>query len=167
MKRPPVALIASTVAALAATGCSDGGGVDTPRADRAHAAVTSNDYVASPTLGRGTSVRLFAIPGLGRFGASCTRPGEVRISYRVEAGGTSQIVTTATPRGTGSNTWADPGERVTVSIGPRTGPRVDWQVGLLAEGRIGVLTGSFTVARLAKTFGCFVTGTAHTAKRLR
>jgi hypothetical protein len=76
-------------------------------------------------------------------------------------------VTTATPGGTESNAWADPGERVSVPIGPRRGPRVDWQIGLLSEGRIHVLTASFTVARLAKTFGCFVTATAHTAKRLR
>jgi hypothetical protein len=140
----------------------------TPRGGgAAPAAVSSSDYVASPTLGRGTAERLFAIPGLGAFRASCTRPGEARIAYRAERGGATQIVTTAAPGGTESKAWADPGERASVPIGPRRGPRVDWQIGLLSEGRIHVLTASFTVARLAKTFGCFVTGTAHAAKRLR
>ena len=166
MNRRPAALIASTATALAVTGCG-GGDVDaTPRSDATHAAVSSTDYVASPTLGRGTAARLFAIPGLGRFGASCGRPGVARISYTAAPGGATQIVTTETPGGTGSNTWADPGERVAAPIGARTGPRVDWQVGLLSEGRIEVLTASFTVARMPE-FGCFVTGKAHTAKRPR
>jgi hypothetical protein len=167
MRRSSAALVASAAAALVATGCGGGDTAATPRGKAAPAAVSSSDYVASSTLGRGTAARLFAITGLGTFRASCIRPGEARISYRVEPGGTGQIVTTATPRGTGSNTWADPGERVTVAIGPRSGPRSDWQLGLLSEGRIGVVTASFTVARLAKTFGCFVTATAHSAKRRR
>jgi hypothetical protein len=90
-----------------------------------------------------------------------------RIRRRAARDGAAQVVTTAMPGGTESNAWADPGERVSVPIGSGSGPRVDWQIGLLSEGRIHVLTASFTVARLAKTFGCFVTGTAHAAKRLR
>jgi hypothetical protein len=159
--------MASAVAALAATGCGGGETDASHRGAAAPRAVSSADYVASPTLGRGRAERLFAIPDLGSFRASCIRPGEARISYRVEPGGATEVVTAGTARDPGSNRWVDPGDRVAVPIGPSTAPRADWQVGLIRKGRIAVVTASFTVGRLGDDFGCFVTGTAHTSSRRR
>jgi hypothetical protein len=168
MKRASAALMAAAAAALTAPGCGGGGTAPPPRGAATPAAVSSTDYVASPTLGRGTSERLFAIPGLGAFRATCARPGEARISYRVKKrGGTTQLVTAEPGRGSGSNRWADPGERVAIPIGGSRAARADWQVALIAEGRITVVTASFTVGVLGDRFGCFVTGTAHSATRPR
>jgi hypothetical protein len=167
MKLSFAALMASAAAALTAAGCG-GDTAPTPRGGAAPAAVSSTDYVASPTLGRGTSERLFAVPELGAFRATCARPGEARISYRVKKrGGTTQLVTAEAGRGSGSNRWADPGERVAIPIGGSRAARADWQVALIAEGRITVVTASFTVGVLGDRFGCFVTGAAHRATRPR
>jgi hypothetical protein len=158
----------AAAAALAATGCGGGDTAPNPRGGAAPATVSSADYVASPTLGRGTSERLFAIPELGAFRATCTRPGEARISYGVKKrGGTSQLVTAEAGRGSGPRKWVDPGERVAIPIGGSRAGRADWQVAILAEGRITVVTASFTVGVLGDKFGCFVTGKARSATRQR
>jgi hypothetical protein len=160
------AALVSTALAVAVTGCG-GSEIDAPeRGAVSRAAVESKEYVASPTLGRGSAKRLFAIAGLGRFGASCRRPGQAEISYLVAPGSATQLVTTETARAGWSNGWLDPGQRVAVAISPQTRPRTDWQVALLSKGRIEVLTASFTVSPLAK-FGCFVTGKAEVASRRR
>jgi hypothetical protein len=166
MKRRSAALLASTAVLLAATGCGGGDTAPTRSGAAAPPPASSADYVASPTLGRGTSERLFAIPELGAFRASCTRPAEARISYRVNRGGTTQLVTAETARGGGLNRRVDPGERVAVAIRASEAARADWQAGIIAEGRIAVVTASFTVGRLGD-FCCFVTAKAHRARRAR
>ena len=128
--------------------------------------VRSNDYVASPTLSRGDAERLFVVPSLGTFRATCRRPGQARISYTAGRGTATQLVSAVPTRGSPLNGWLDPGERLMATVGRRAGPRVDWQVGLLSEGRIAVLTGSFAVGGFPK-FGCFVTGKAQVANRAR
>jgi hypothetical protein len=154
---------AVTTAARVATGC--GGNEDGSRSRAA--AVTVADYVASPTLGRGSSERLFAIPGLGQFRAACVRTGEARIAYRAARGGAGQSAAVQTARATRPAVSLDPGDRVAAAIDRDRAPRVDWQVGILSEGRVDVLTASVTVDSLGAEFGCFLTAKAHRANRLR
>jgi hypothetical protein len=154
------AALVAAGAAAAVAGCGDG---DTR--SRAGVAPTGPDHhIASTTLGRGQDARLFAVPGLGRFRASCTSPGVARISYRAAPGSATQSVTTRTARGESPTAWVDPGDRASAAIDRDRAPRADWQVALLSKGRQQVLRASFTVARLPK-FGCFVTGIADGARR--
>jgi len=163
MARSPAALL--TFVAVAAMGCGDDAGGPAPGASPQQA-VETDDYVASPTLARGSAARLFAIPGLGHFGARCKRPGEAEISYTAAARSATQLVTTDN-RGISSNGRLNPGQRIAVAIGPRVGPRVDWQVALLSEGTVEVATASFTTGKLSGSFGCFVTGKAQATQRRR
>jgi hypothetical protein len=166
MKGISVALLLSAAVLSAITGCG-GDEVNGPLSGKVVGAeVMSSKYIASPTLGSGTAAPLFAIPGLGRFRASCRRPGQAEISYTIAPGSATQLVTTETAQVGSSNGWLDPGQRVAIAIGREAGPRVDWQVGLLSKGRIEVLTASFAVGRLGN-FGCFLTGKAEDAKRRR
>ncbi|HEX6654171.1 MAG TPA: hypothetical protein VF072_15605 [Thermoleophilaceae bacterium] len=128
-------------------------------------AAAATQYAASPTLSRGSGARLFSIPGVGRFRASCARPGTARVSY--VADDTSQSVTVETARATRPAVSIDPGERVAVTVDRRTAPRSDWQVAILSEGRIDVVTASVTVAQLAPGFGCFVSAKADRVRRTR
>jgi hypothetical protein len=164
MSRWPAVLLAFSF--VGAAGCGDDEvGAPTSRAS-AQRAVETQDYVASPTLARGTAAQLFAIPGLGRFGARCNHPGEAEISYTSAGGSATQLVTTEN-RGLSSNGRLDPGQRMAVTIGRSTGPRVDWQVAVLSEGTVEVATASFTTGKLSERFGCFVTGKAQVSKRRR
>jgi hypothetical protein len=159
-----VAVFVITTAALAA-GCGGQPDRSTPaRSDPARAAGAIH-YAASPTLGRGDGEALFAVAGAGRFRATCLRPGVARISYLARV--TSQSVTVQTATATRPALSADPGDRVAVTIDRTTAPRADWQVALLSEGRIDVLTAGVTVAPLGSGFGCFVSAKADRVRRAR
>ena len=155
---------AVVVVAVALAGCGSDG-VDAPAPARQKPEVQTSDYVATPTLNEGGSQRLFAIPALGRFRATCTGPARAQISYRAARATATQLVTTESR--VSSNGRVDPGQRIAVAIGRLTGSRVEWQVTLLSAGRIKVATAAFTVGPLAGAHGCLVSGKAEVAERQR
>jgi hypothetical protein len=127
--------------------------------------VKTHDYVATPTLGDRQSRGLFAIAKLGRFGATCLGAGRAEVFYRAARGTATQLVTTQSRLS--SKSLLDPGQRVAVSIGGATGPRIDWQIALFSAGAIKVATASFTVGPLAGAHGCLVSGKGESAERPR
>jgi hypothetical protein len=162
----PAAFVVSVAAGAALAGCGDDA-VDPPaRRAAAEPAVTTNDYVATPTLSEGSSERLFSIPLLGHFRATCTGPARAEISYKAARGTATQLVTTEN-RGFSSNGHVNPGQRMAVAIGRPLGPRAEWQVALLSAGRIKVATATFTVGRVAGSHGCLLSGKAEVAERQR
>ena len=54
-----------------------------------------------------------------------------------------------------------------VGIGRQTGPRVEWQIAFISEGRIELATAAFSVDPPSGNHGCFVFGTAEVAARRR
>ncbi len=165
MRWIPAALVMS-VAAVAA-GCGDEATPAPAAKATSQRAVKTNDYVASPTLTAGSAGQLFAIPGLGRFRASCKGEGRAVISYRASSA-TSQLVTTEGGAAS-SNGWLDPGQSMAVGLGREIGPRVEWQVAVLSKGRIEVASAAFTVGTLPGSSGrgCLVSAKAEVTKRPR
>jgi hypothetical protein len=159
-----------TLAAVALVAVAAGGGCGgDPRLNSrpTGASPRSTDFVASPTLGRGDRDVLFSIPGLGRFRATCVRPGIARIVYLAERGGATQLMSRQTAAGARPSEYLNPGERAAITIRSRSAPRADWQIALLSEGRVDVFTGSFTVAVLGDRFGCFVAAKGSQTARSR
>jgi hypothetical protein len=150
MRRAAAAVCVASVVA----GCGSG---DRSPSQSGPEALTNASYVASPTVGPGTAARLFAIPGLGRFMAHCNRGGVASVAYRVAAGSASQLVTHRSSR------WLDPGDRLVEPVGDPS----QWQVAILAEGKIQIATASFSAKRMKGSSGCFVTAKADVSARRR
>lgn len=145
------------------SGCGTGDIRESAPRSASEPVVERGDYVASPTLQEGASQQLFAIPLMGRFRASCTGPARAEISYKVARDTADQFITTENR--ISSNSHLKPGQRVAVAIGREIGPRSEWQIALFSAGGIKVATGSFAVARLTGSKGCFVSGKAEVAER--
>jgi hypothetical protein len=150
--------------ALAACGSDDVSGPAQTVSSRP--AVATDAYVASPTLGAASTARLFTLPGLGRFRAHCRGGARAEISYRTARRGTDQIVTTEHRLGSSSRRLK-PGRRLAVGIGRQTGPRVEWRIAFISEGRIELATAAISVGPLSGNRGCFVSGAAEVAARRR
>ena len=145
---------AAVCVACLAAGCGSG---ERSSSQSGADSVRTASYVASPTVGPGTSARLFAIPGLGRFTARCNRRGRASVAYTVAAGSASQLVTRRSSR------WLDPGDRLTDGVGDPS----QWQIAILSKGSIQVATASLSAKRMKGSPLCFVTAKADVSARRR
>ena len=158
--------LAASFTGLALAACGSDDVSEPAQTVSSRPAAATDAYVASPTLGAASTARLFTLPGLGRFWAYCRSGARADISYRTARRGADQIVTTEHRLGSSSRRLKS-GRRLTVGLGRETGPRGEWRIAFISEGRIELATAAFSVGPLSGKHGCFVSGAAEVAARRR